>query len=91
MVRSAHLRGFCSGDSAGGSGRIELRVDDDGQGLEPGERQDVLERGTRLDVLAPGSGLGLGIVRDVVTSYRGDLRLEDSELGGLRAVVTLPC
>ena len=69
--------------------RIELSVDDDGPGLDPAERELVLARGARLDEQSPGAGLGLGIVRDVAATYRGRLRLERSELGGLKAVVTL--
>jgi signal transduction histidine kinase len=81
--RRVRLRG--RGDANG----LELCVDDDGPGLEPPEREEVLERGVRLDVTAPGAGLGLGIVRDVAAAYRGRLRLDASDLGGLRAVVTL--
>lgn len=71
-------------------GRLELSVDDDGPGLEPAQREQVLERGARLDTHTPGAGLGLGIVCDVAASYRGSLRLDRSELGGLHAVVMLP-
>jgi signal transduction histidine kinase len=70
--------------------QLELSVDDDGPGLEPAQREQVLARGARLDVQAPGAGLGLGIVCDVAATYRGSLRLDRSELGGLIAVVTLP-
>lgn len=70
--------------------RLELCVEDDGRGLEPAQREQVLARGARLDVQVPGAGLGLGIVCDVAATYRGALRLDRSELGGLMAVVTLP-
>ena len=37
-----------------------------------------------------GVGLGLTIARDVVRAHGGDIILEDSALGGLRARVRLP-
>ena len=39
---------------------------------------------------AKGVGLGLAIARDAARSHGGEVRLEDSPLGGLRAVLTLP-
>jgi two-component system osmolarity sensor histidine kinase EnvZ len=37
-----------------------------------------------------GVGLGLAIARDVARGHGGDITLERSELGGLRAVIRLP-
>ena len=37
-----------------------------------------------------GVGLGLAIVRDVARGHGGDLTLDTSPLGGLRAVVRIP-
>ncbi len=37
-----------------------------------------------------GTGLGLPIARDIARSHGGDLLLETSPLGGLRAIVTIP-
>jgi signal transduction histidine kinase len=67
-----------------------LTVDDDGPGLPAAVRLAVLERGVRLDEAAPGSGLGLSIVRDLTEHYGGSIALEDSKLGGLCARITLP-
>lgn len=71
-------------------GRLTLIVDDDGPGLEPAQREEVLLRGSRLDVQTPGTGLGLSIVRDIVEAYQGSLILDQSDLGGLRVIVRLP-
>lgn len=71
-------------------GRLRLSVDDDGPGLPSDERERVLQRGARLDETMPGSGLGLAIVRDIARLYGGDIALESSALGGLRAVLELP-
>jgi signal transduction histidine kinase len=67
-----------------------LRLDDDGPGLPPDQRNAVLERGVRLDEASPGSGLGLAIVRDLVELYGGSIWIGDSPLGGLRVEVSLP-
>lgn len=67
-----------------------LRVEDDGPGIPPEQRAATLQRGTRLDESVEGHGLGLGIVSDMVALYHGRLDLQDSALGGLQVVVTLP-
>ncbi len=75
---------------AQGEGMVRLKVDDDGPGILPDQRQAVLERGTRLDEQVSGHGLGLGIARDIAEACGGRLSLEDSPLGGLRVSVELP-
>ncbi|MGO3983283.1 sensor histidine kinase [Pseudomonas sp. SAS7] len=69
---------------------FELWVDDDGPGIPESQRQQVLERGSRLDEQVDGHGLGLGIVRDIVDAWGGRLALEQSPLGGLRVSIDLP-
>ena len=44
---------------------VRLKVDDDGPGILPDQRQAVLEQGTRLDEQVSRHGLGLGIARDI--------------------------
>ena len=70
-------------------GCIVVCVDDDGPGLHPSMREQVLRRGVRADETAPGSGLGLAIVRDVAEAYGGSIALEPSPEGGVRARLTL--
>ena len=69
---------------------VTIDVDDDGQGLQPERRAEVLQRGVRGDEAVAGSGLGLAIVRDLVDAYAGQFELRDSALGGLCARLTLP-
>lgn len=71
-------------------GALSIRVDDDGPGIEPACREEVLGRGARLDEQVAGHGLGLGIVRDIVEAWGGRIELQDSPLGGLRVVIELP-
>ncbi|MDX1369020.1 ATP-binding protein, partial [Pseudomonas sp.] len=67
-----------------------LKVDDDGPGIDAEQRAEVLNRGTRMDEQVAGHGLGLGIVRDIVDAWGGQLELMDSRLGGLCVHIQLP-
>ncbi|HEY0299955.1 MAG TPA: sensor histidine kinase [Rhizomicrobium sp.] len=73
-----------------GGAMLTLHVEDDGPGLTPQEREQVGERGERLDESVPGTGLGLAIVRDIAKLYGGAMELGGSELGGLGVKLTLP-
>lgn len=76
--------------ASAGDGRVVILIDDDGPGLPPEEREAMFARGVRADEQVPGSGLGLGIVRDLAQLYGGDVALAESPAGGLRAILTLP-
>jgi signal transduction histidine kinase len=67
-----------------------LTVEDDGPGLPPEKRSEVLRRGARLDERTPGSGLGLAIVDELARAYGGSIALGASLLGGAEAVIRLP-
>jgi signal transduction histidine kinase len=69
---------------------MRVTVDDDGPGLNPGQRDQVARRGRRLDETKPGSGLGLSIVLELATLYGGSLQLGTAPIGGLRAELVLP-
>jgi signal transduction histidine kinase len=73
-----------------GPERFRLLVEDDGPGLPPDRREEVLRRGARLDETAPGSGLGLSIIDELARAYGSVLTLGDSPLGGLRLTTDLP-
>lgn len=68
----------------------ELFIDDDGPGIAPELREQVIARGARMDEQVQGHGLGLGIVRDILEHCGGELALESSALGGLRVAIKLP-
>jgi len=70
--------------------KVVLVIEDDGEGVPPSKRDEVLKRGHRLDESVPGTGLGLSIVVDLVSLYGGSLAFGDAELGGLSATLTLP-
>jgi two-component system osmolarity sensor histidine kinase EnvZ len=67
---------------------VFVTVDDDGPGI-PLERRESVFRPFESDA-AGGTGLGLTIARDIVRAHGGEIVLEDSPLGGLRARIRLP-
>ena len=67
-----------------------LTVCDDGPGIPADKRDAILEQGVRLDQSRSGSGLGLGIVAEILERVDGTIAFADSDLGGLKVVVTLP-
>ena len=74
------------------AGLVEVRVDDEGSGVPPRERNRVWERFERLDGRHPattGTGLGLSVVRELALRHGGSVRIEDAPGGGARVVVTL--
>lgn len=52
---------------------VEVHVDDEGPGLEPGTESRVFEKFYRGHVSQPGAGLGLAICRGVVEAHGGTL------------------
>jgi signal transduction histidine kinase len=74
----------------GQRGRLTVVVADDGPGLTGEQATRVIERGERLDESKPGSGLGLGIVKEIASLYGGTLTLGRAEAGGLSAMLDLP-
>lgn len=75
-------------------GSLVVTVDDDGPGIPPESREHVFKPFVRLDEArnldTSGTGLGLAIARDIALSHGGDIRLDDSPMGGLRVVIRVP-
>jgi len=73
---------------------VEVLVDDDGPGIPPADREAAFRPFFRLDPSrnpeTGGTGLGLAIARDVARAHGGEIVLEDSPHGGLRARLRLP-
>ena len=59
-----------------------LEVEDDGPGIPPAEREQVLERFYRAAGTAgTGSGLGLAIVREIALAHRAEIVISTGENG----------
>jgi|HubBroStandDraft_1064217.scaffolds.fasta_scaffold00266_23 two-component system osmolarity sensor histidine kinase EnvZ len=75
-------------------GSVEIMVDDDGPGIPPAQRDAVFRPFFRLESSrnrsTGGVGLGLTIARDIMLSHGGEISLEVSPQGGLRARLHLP-
>ncbi|KAA8981961.1 sensor histidine kinase [Halospina sp. K52047b] len=69
---------------------LVIEVSDDGPGVSPDRVPALGQRGQRLDEQAPGHGLGLAIVQDVIRRYGGWMAFDVSEAGGLLVRVELP-
>jgi two-component system osmolarity sensor histidine kinase EnvZ len=82
-----HARHVALGAVAQGRS-VLVTVDDDGPGIEADRRESVFrpfESGS-----SGGTGLGLTIARDIVRAHGGEIVLEESPMGGLRARIRLP-
>ncbi len=75
-------------------GVLYVHVDDDGPGITPEKREEAFRAFHRLEPSrnpkTGGIGLGLTIARDIVRSMGGDIVLDESPMGGLRAGLRIP-
>ncbi len=69
-------------------------MEDDGPGISPLRQEEAFRPFHRLDegrnLQSGGSGLGLAIARDIARAHGGDIVLDKSVMGGLKATVRLP-
>tara|TARA_Y100001960_G_C14383417_1_gene685010 strand:- start:85 stop:729 length:645 start_codon:yes stop_codon:yes gene_type:complete len=69
-------------------------IDDDGPGINEKDYLNVFKAFYRTDtsrnLSTGGLGLGLTISRDIARSHGGDIKLEKSPIGGLRAILSIP-
>lgn len=61
-----------------------LYVEDDGEGIPLGDREEVFEVGFTTG----GSGLGLPLVREIVTAHGGTITVAETDTGGARFEIT---
>jgi two-component system osmolarity sensor histidine kinase EnvZ len=76
------------------NGTLTIEVEDDGPGIPEDEREHVFRPFYRLDHArnqdSGSTGLGLAIARDITRIHGGDISLDQSTLGGLKAVLKVP-
>jgi two-component system osmolarity sensor histidine kinase EnvZ len=72
----------------------EIVVEDNGPGIPEARREEAFRPFHRLDqgrnLQSGGSGLGLAIARDIARAHGGDIVLDKSPMGGLKATIRLP-
>jgi signal transduction histidine kinase len=77
-----------------GAQEIAVRIRDRGPGIPEGELERVFEPFYRGEASRSretgGSGLGLGIARNIARAHGGDIVLRNRPGGGLEALLTLP-
>jgi signal transduction histidine kinase len=61
-----------------------VTIDDDGPGVAAADRERVFALGARGETAAPGSGIGLALVRLMLERAGGRVDIADSPLGGAR-------
>ena len=73
---------------------VEIIIDDDGPGFPKNQRKKVMEPFYRVEGSrnrdTGGVGLGITIAVDIINSHGGNLFLNESPMGGLRAKIELP-
>lgn len=74
--------------------KLMIAIEDDGPGIPKDKREDVFKAFYRLENSrnkeTGGVGLGLSIAKDVITSHGGTIELDESSLGGLKVLVSIP-
>jgi signal transduction histidine kinase len=77
-----------------GAREIVMRIRDRGQGIPEAQLEQVFEPFYRGEASRSretgGTGLGLGIARNIARAHGGDIVLRNHPGGGLEAVLTLP-
>ena len=69
--------------------RVTVRIADNGPGVPDGQKEEIFGKGEKgLD--SSGTGLGLYLVRHLVTHYGGEVWIEDNDPEGAVFAVELP-
>ncbi len=106
LVAAPRRKGPVVGVLAERDERVQARVsvEDDGPGIAEADRERLFQpyvRGRSRPEIQPGggdraqhaSGLGIGLAlcRRIISAHGGEIRVEDSNLGGARFCFELPC
>ena len=68
---------------------VEIWVEDNGPGIPKALRDEILQRGHRIDTTRPGQGIGLAVTLDIAKACNGSLAIEHSQLGGAKFILYL--
>ncbi len=84
MPNGGRIRIVLRADAA----RIRVDIEDEGPGIPVELREKIWD--PFFTTKEKGSGLGLGIVRNIIEAHGGSIRIENRETGGARVTVELP-
>ncbi len=77
-----------------GAEQVTITIEDGGPGIPDGDLERVFQPFVRLEGSrnreTGGSGLGLAIAPSIIRGHGGEIKLENSAGGGLRAIIQLP-
>ena len=73
---------------------ISISIEDDGPGIPKMEYENVIKPFYKIDKSRSETkssvGLGLSISSDIIKSHGGDIDFAQSNLGGLKVMISLP-
>ncbi len=69
-----------------------VKIEDNGLGIKPEYREKVFQMFQRLHNQSDikGTGIGLSLCRRIVEQHRGQIKMEDSSLGGVAVYIEFP-
>lgn len=70
--------------------RVNVTVADTGPGIDPSVVENVFDHFVTTKALGDGTGLGLGIVKDIVNGHRGTMTITPADGRGTAAHITFP-
>ena len=71
-------------------GWVEARVEDNGPGVAPADREHIFDPFFTTKAPDEGTGLGLAIAFEIAKEHAGTLSVDDSDLGGACFTLKLP-
>ena len=82
---------FAYADGADGEEALELKITDDGEGINPDDVEKIFDKFAQSEKPHPGgTGLGLSICREIVLQHRGEIWAENHASRGATVSVRLP-
>jgi signal transduction histidine kinase len=72
------------------SERVQVVIADTGRGIEPSVVEHLFEKFVSTKAMGEGTGLGLGIVKEILTGHRGTIQISPASSAGTEVHITLP-
>jgi two-component system NtrC family sensor kinase len=72
------------------SGRVNVRIADNGPGIDPAVVEHMFDHFVTTKTMGDGTGLGLGIVKEIIDGHHGTVAISPNNGGGTAAHITLP-